>query len=538
MQRWLVVSLVAAALGGGTALAEERDAESPPGGLAPTLHGKLRLSLSEAIAMGIENNLDVEIARHDPLIAREEAGRAWGAFDPEGFAEYGLSDVQTPIASSLQASGTIDERIYSGQSGVRGQIPWLGGSYELGFSGQEVKTNSSISTLSPEFRSTLAASLTLPLMRDFLNSEPWTQVKLTRIGVSISDEEFRRVLMDTVRDIEVAYWALIARKRDLEVAEKSLETARALLEQTRAQYEVGVVSRVEVVQAEAGVAGREFDRIVAENEYRSSQDQLIDLVLGPHLTATSELELVLTEEPERITIRDVDEAEAVRRALAQRPELTAAREAIRQREIELRFARNQRLPRLDVEGGYGFEGLAGRENPARIDFGGGGAPVALLVGDSFSETDDDFFSDDGARQWRLRGLFSIPLGNVEGRHEVARSELQLRRARTEARRVEQEIVLAIRDAARSLRSALQGLEAAERRELAAEEQLRAERVRLEHGESTPFDVLQREEDLVEAQSQRIGAQQDYQTSVTRLERQQGTILQSRRILVEEASALR
>lgn len=536
MQRRLVVSLIAAVLGGGTAIAEERDAESPPGGLGPALHGKLRLSLSEAIAMGIENNLDVEIARHEPLIAREQAGGAWGAFDPEGFAEYGLADVQTPVASSLQASATIDERTYSGESGVRGQIPWLGGSYELGFAGQEVKTNSSISALSPEYRSTLVASLTVPLMRDFLNSEPWTQVKLTRIGVAISDEEFRRVLMDTIQGIEVAYWTLIARKRDLEVAEKSLETAQALLEQTRAQYEVGVVSRVEVVQAEAGVADREFARIVAENEYRRAQDELIDRVLGPHLTATSALELELTEEPERITIRDVDEAEAVRRALAQRPELVVAREAIRQREIELRFARNQRLPRLDVEGGYGFEGLAGRENPDRIAFGGSAPPI--LVGNSFSDTDDDFFSDDGARQWRLRGLFSIPLGNVEGRHREAQAELELRRARTEARRVEQEIVLAIRDSARSLRSALQGLEAAERRELAAEEQLRAERVRLEHGESTPFDVLQREEDLVEAQSQRIGAQQDYQTSVTRLERQQGTILQSRRILVEEASALR
>jgi outer membrane protein TolC len=72
----------------------------------------------------------------------------------------------------------------------------------------------------------------------------------------------------------------------------------------------------------------------------------------------------------------------------------------------------------------------------------------------------------------------------------------------------------------------------------AKEQLRAEQIRLEHGESTPFDVLQREESLVQAESQHIGSLRSYRDSVTALDRRQGTILRDRGIIVDDALTLR
>ena len=73
---------------------------------------------------------------------------------------------------------------------------------------------------------------------------------------------------------------------------------------------------------------------------------------------------------------------------------------------------------------------------------------------------------------------------------------------------------------------------------AAAEQLRAEKIRLEYGESTPFDVLLREEDLVRAESQKILAEQAYHNSITALDRAQGTILEQHQIVVEDAATLR
>ena len=98
------------------------------------------------------------------------------------------------------------------------------------------------------------------------------------------------------------------------------------------------------------------------------------------------------------------------------------------------------------------------------------------------------------------GTFSIPFPNTTARKRVVRSDLELRRSKTCYARLEQSIILEVRNAARNLNASVQGIQAAERRRLAAEEQLRAERIRLEHGESTPFEVLQRESDLVEAES--------------------------------------
>jgi outer membrane protein TolC len=302
--------------------------------------------------------------------------------------------------------------------------------------------------------------------------------------------------------------------------------------------------------------------ILAENEYRSAQDTLIDLVLGPHLTPDSRLEIRPTDSPEEVVTYEVDPEEANRKALAYRPEIASARRNVEQQEIELKFRKNQRLPQIDLQFSYGYQGLAGRTNPAPTFFGCPRPNTAFCnnpanifapqcqpppscprtpvrsVRRSYWSTDDDFFSADGAKQWTGGAVVTFPIGNVSGRAGVSQARLELRRARTQVRRVELDIVLEVREAIRTLGFSLEGIEAAERRRVAAAEQLRAENIRLEHGESTPFDVLLREEELVDAESQRIGALEAYHNSVTALDRAQGTILRDRNVVVEDAAALR
>ncbi len=553
------------------------DGEGIPGGDRPELHGELSLSLHDAIAMGIENNLDVEIVRHDPLIAEQAHRIARGAHDPNLYGTFDHESRQTPIASSLQASSTLDERETNGVVGLRGLLPKLGWTYDVAYTGRKLVTTSSIQELSPEFRSSLTGRMTLPILKGFLWGEAWTQVKLTGVGSTIAREQFRKSLMDTVRAIEAAYWDLAASRENRTVANKSLETARALLRQTQAQYEVGVVSRVEVTESEAGVADREFRQIQADNRWENAQDRLIDLVLGPHLTPTSRLRIVPTDDPAEYVTFALNPEASAEKAFGKRPELALARQQVEQSRISVKFARNQQLPQLDLVGSYGYQGLAGKTNPTPPIFGGVSEPgvepipvtgvdtvtgnpitgtadraiqVPVLdergqpirqparVSRTFSSADDDFFSADGAKQWSAGARLTIPLGNRSGRGGVTKAELELRKARTAVRRLEQQIVIEVREAVRNLRSAQQGIEAAERRRVAAREQHRAEQIRLEHGESTPFDVLLREEQLVEAQSQKIGALQVYHTSVAELDRAQGTILEDRGVVIEDALPLR
>jgi len=537
MQRVLASIALIALAAAGTASAQSASRAHYELSEAPNMHGTLDLSLADAIAMGLENNLAVEIERHAPLIAEEDYLVSWGAYDPILGGEGGFNNNKQPQGNPL----FTDDRTHlaDGNANLRGMVPYLGATYSVDFDGGRSDNDSFIQTFNPQYTSGLSFTGTLPLLRGLVWNEAWTGVRSTGVRRDATDETFRESVQRAVQGIENQYWRLIADREQLGVARKSLETAEALLDQLKTQYEVGVVSRVEVVEADAGVADREFNLIVVDNRYRRSQDELINVVLGPHLTAGSTLVVKPTEAPDAYTEFEVDVENAVGRAFVNRPDLRAAELDVEGREVELQFRRNQRLPQLDVRGGYRFSGLSGRNGT--VPAGSPAPPPPFpdaAAGVDFRDAPGAFGGANGGDGWEVRGIVSIPIGNIAGRHGVGAAQLTLRRSEVELQQLRQTIILEVRDAARTLRSSIEGIEAAERGRLAAAEQLRAERVRLEHGESTPFDVLLRESDLVEAESQKIEALRSYRASETELLRAQGTILAARNVVFEDVAPLR
>ncbi len=503
--------------------------EAPSLEQAPLLHGKLQLSLEDAIRMGLENNLNVEVERYSPIIAGYDEEIAWGAYDPELFAEFGYGDTRTANANLLFGTDTTVDRSTDGFGGFRGLVPLLGTEYQAQFEGQKLDTNRGTASLIPEYTSSWQLVLTQPVLRDLVWNQPWTQVKSTRLLLDASEEGFRQSVMDTVRDIETAYWTLVANDEAQKVARKSLETARALLDQTETQYEVGVVSKVEVTEAQAGLSQREVNLIRAENTYRNQQDVLIDLVLGPGLRSSSTLEISATDQPDEFDPYEVNVEAAVNNAFQNRPEIVSAQREIERQEVQLQFARNQRMPELDGIFTFGGNGVSGDSNPNP----GFGPPVASQGG--FDRAFDDY---DDATVYTARARLSIPFPNTVARKTADRTEIELRRAQTQKRALEQSIIIEVRRSARDLRASQEGIVAAQAAERAAAEQLRAERIRLEYGESTPFDVLQREEDLVDRENELINAFQAWHVSSVALDRAQGTILRNRSIAIGEVRRLR
>jgi outer membrane protein len=497
----------------------------------PLLHGMLELSLTDAIRMGLENNLDVQVERYSPLLADLDVTAAWGAYDPEAFAEFHYQHLKTPSASVFTGPIVRDETS-QGFGGLRALLPYTSTELKGQFEGSDAKSNVPTASLSPQYNSGWSLDLTQPLLRDLYWNQPWTQVRTTRLLYSTSEEEFSRGVMDSVQQIEDAYWTLIANEEALRVANKSLETARALLDQTKTQYEVGVVSKVEVTEAEAGVSQREVERIRAENRYRNQQDVLIDLVLGPNLRAASTLEIRPTDRPEDFVPYEVDVEAAVTQAFEHRPEYAGAVLDVERGEVQQSFARNQMLPELDALFRFAQSGLSGSPNPNELSFSGN-SPTPPQ-GDWHRSFDD--YND--TPQYMAGARFSIPFPNNTARANASKSELELSRSRTNLRRLEQQIIIQVRQAARNLLASQEGITAAKNARIAAEEQLRAEQIRLEYGESTPFDVLQRESDLVERELEEIQAFQAYRTSVTALDRAQGTILRNRNIDIAQVAPLR
>ena len=486
------------------------------------------LSLGEAVALGIRNSLDIEVERFAPLIAETRREGAWGAYNPLLSADATYNVTKSPNTFALNDVSANRNRVQGGGVGIEQLIPYLGSTIGLEFRQTDTVTRSAIQALDPQFDASFFVTARVPVARNLIWNEAWTNVKRTGLASAGSNFSFRESVMNTVQATVTRYWNLVAARDRVRVAQKSLETARALLEQTETQFEVGVVSRVEVVESEAGVAERESDLIRDANSYRNAQDQLIDIVLGSDLSVSMDLEFFPTEDPSAYQVRDVNLSSAIQEAFLKRPELKIAENEIEQRELELKFAKNQRLPQLDANIRFGFVGIAGRGN-------GGLSPA---FGDppgtsSRADASRDFFTGEGSDNLSVTGNFSIPIPNTAARKGVQRGKFELRRAESLRRRSEQVIILEVRDAARTLLSSAQGIDAAERRRLSAAEQLRAQRIRLEHGESTPFEVLQREERLVEAENLQIIALQTYRTAEAALDRAQGTILEVYAVEIEE-----
>lgn len=513
------------------------DASLPPDDLDPP--GR-PLSIDEAIALGLQNNLDVEVNRYQPYVSQLDSEAAWGAYDPtfSGQVDYNDSRTRNTFAINRNQSNEIDA--LGGKTGLTALIPYWGASVELSFDGRRTKTNNTIEALSPKYESGLMIGGTVPLMRGLVWNQPWTQVKTLRLNYDADLDNFTTSVMNTVQQIISAYWNLVATKEQVRVALKSLESNNALLDQTRTQYEVGVVSKVEVVQAEAGVANSEFNLIVARNTYRNAQDSLIAAVLGNRLRAATTLTFDPTTRPEFSSVRPVNLNHAVETAFARRPELAAAQRRLDQGEVQLKFAKNQRLPQVDLNVSYRTAGVEGRQNPDLIDFTAtppGPAPPGSVAEGSFGDTTNSYFATGAPRGVTAMGVVSIPLGNVTARKNVSKARIELRRANSQITQLKQQIIVSVRAAARGLLASAHGVEAAERRRIAAKEQLRAERIRLEHGESTPFDVLQRESDLVDAESQKISALQSFRNAQATLERERGTILDTWDVAIDSVRQL-
>ena len=394
--------------------------------------------------MGIENNLDVQLARFDPLIATEDTIEAWGFYDPQLFGDYLYSHRETPVASMLQSGGLLLEKEHFGRGGLTGEVPKLGWNYEHRLRRRRAR----VDLVDPVALAAVhdgphAHRHRCPCSRTSCWNEPWLAGEDLHEPRGPRCETFRLDLMDIVVAIETRYWDLIAAEERLRVANKSLEANLTLLDQTKAQYDVGVVSRVEVVEAEAGVAKRDFERIRAENFYRAAQDNLIDIVLGPNLTPDSTLEIEPTTIPDVVPVRHRPrgrDREGLREPSRARDRAGPTSSAPRS-EPQVR-ARTSCCPQVDAVGSYGYNGLAGPHEPSAGHLRRPRRTPIRGIGRHYGDADDDFFEQRrGAHLDAPAAVLSIPLGNVSGARREAPRRLRAapRRAPT-LRREEQQAI--------------------------------------------------------------------------------------------------
>lgn len=487
--------------------------------------GELRLSLDDAIEIALRQNLDLSLERYDRTTSALFVRQNQGIFDLRAFTNVVLAEDNQPNNTELEGAAVLATESRSFDIGLDQLTAW-GGEARLRIDGSRLSSNSTNALIDPEFGAGDSITFSQPLLRGFGAEATKRPILLARIGSEISREAFEQEATRVVQEVERAYWSLVEAQDQLGVAEESLGLARELHERNRVQVEVGTLAPIELVQSEATVATREEEIIRAETAVGDATDLLLQL-LNLDRAAYWDLEVVPTTEPETERL-EIDLEEAIRTALAERPELALQALNIESADLDRRFFQREKLPTVDLTFAYGSSGLAGRGVVFDPETGEP-IPVDTDLSDAFSDAFG--FDFDG---WTVRLDAAYPIQNRAARAQAEIAGLDAARARTELERLELQVVTEVRAAARAVESAAQQIEAARVSRRLQERNLDAEQRRYENGMSTSFQVTEIQEDLTIARSREVAAVAGYRNALAQFYRVTGQLLEVSGIeLVEE-----
>lgn len=459
------------------------------------------LTLRECVERTLANNLELRVERINPGIATWGVVAREGVFDPRLKGELNFTDSSWP-----EADGTSTKtRTLEPSLSLAGVLP-TGTGYGLSVADQRT---SGTGFTNFAYTGNAGVTVTQPLLKDFWFEPNTAEIRVARKDRAIAGHNFTKLVMGKVSEVSRAYYELVFAIENHKAKLEDLNQAKRLLEENRKRVQVGVLSPLDVTQAEAGVAEREEAVIIAERVIEDDENALKRLLAGD-VSEFLGVAFIPTDLPVAEMV-ETDVARSTRTALAQRPEYLAAKEALESKNITVRFKRNQLWPQVDLQGSYGLNG--------RSDGG-------------FDRLTDNQFRNDNPA-WSVGVVVSVPLGNRQARAGYHIARLDAEQAVLGLKQAEQNIVVEVDNAVRLVRTNLKRVDATRVASRLAEESLKAEESKLKAGTSTSFLVLQAQSQLATARSAEIRARSDYSQSLIELARVEGTTLQKNNIVLDE-----
>jgi outer membrane protein TolC len=210
---------------------------------------------------------------------------------------------------------------------------------------------------------------------------------------------------------------------------------------------------------------------------------------------------------------------AVRRALAERTDVTQAKQQLEINDTNLTLLRDQTLPALDLTASYGLSGIGGTQF---VRSGLGGDVTQVVEGGYWRALQTLRALD--APTWNLSVSLSYPIGTSSSDANLARARVQVRQAQAQIKSLELQIATEVTNIALTLQSNAERVQAARAARELAEKRLEAENSKFEVGMSTNYFVVQAQRDLADAQNIELRALLDYNKSLVDFDRVQHTSL--------------
>jgi len=514
------------------------------------------LTMREALQMALANNKDIEVGLDNVKIAEFDLLGARGVYDPRLNTQTYFERIKTPASSFLSgASEAVESSDFTGSARIEGLVPKYGGNYRVEFSSIRLTSNSQFSALNPQYPTGLTFNYTQPLWRGLRFDLPRRQIEVARKNLSITDAQFRQRAIETITNVQRAYWDLVFALRNLQVQRDAVRDARAQLEHNRRLVDEGTLAPIDIVAVETQVANFEQAEFSALEDVSRSENNLKNLIAENREASFWNTSIVPVDDVD-VSAPEVSLPVAMKAALENRPELRQSDLVREINELDQRLYRNQTKPQVDLVGSYGVVGTAGtvvattnpfnssnttlRERVNELSVLGGLTPLPAspsiilppdLVG-GYPQSLRNLISD-RFNNFRVGVTVNLPLRNRTAEANLGRSLVEGSRIATQRQQLEQLIQVDVRNALQTLRSAEARLRAAATGREAAEKQYASEQRKFETGQSTVFLVLERQTALATARANELRAQTDLNKAIAELQRATGNALTANNVKIRE-----
>ena len=493
-------------------------------GVAPDNRPMVALTLDDAVKFALERNLDIAVQRLNPEINDIAIASAQAIYHPSLTSTIGpQSTAVLPISQTLLGTGGAvpNTETLTFNGGIAQSIPWGGGAYNVSLSNFRRSTTINNSLYNPLFQSNWNFSYIQPLLRNFSIDSTRQQLQLTKLNRDISDVQLRSTITNTLSNVRNAYWDYVYAIQAVEVAQKSLDLASKLVQDNQTRVEVGTMAPIDVVQAQSEQATRRQTLVAARATQRTTELGLKRLIVGGTQDPNWNAELNPTDRPD-FRPEPVDIEAAVRRALSERTDIDIAKKTVAENDVTLKFLDEQLKPQVDLQAGYGLQGLGGTQLQ-RSGVLGGTVTTSIPggIGDAFSSLVRNAYP-----VWTAQLVMSYPLGVSTQKANVARGRVQLSQVQAQLKQVELQVATDVTNAALTTQSAAESVQAAQAAHELSLKKLEAEQSKFEVGMSTNYFVVQAQRDLADAQNTELRQILNYRKSLVELERLQQTTLQN------------
>jgi len=509
--------------------------------------GNLYLSLADAIALALENNVDVEVARYgyginESAVRASRASNGAGlSYDPAITSTVNWNHSQNIQTNTVTAGG---QAVNIGDTQTRNfgiqQGFMTGGSATLGFNNSSTTTNNTNAIFLPSYNTGLSLQGTQPLLQGFGLAFNTRNLRVAKNNLRLNDAQFEQQLNTTLNTVISTYWSLVSAYLAVDVAQQSLTLSQKLLDDNKKQLEIGTMAPLDVLQAEQQVSTSETNLITAQTAVEQLEVTLKNLLSRNGLASSSiaDVHIVPTD---RITVPDVEPIQPVQdvvaRAIEHRPELAQQRIQLENSKINLTGTRNAMLPQLNVVGNVSNPGAGGIFNTT--------PQINPLTGQVIPRTEPnpDLIGGYGNILRQVFGVntvnyaigftLNIPLRNRAAQEAYIQQDLQLRQLELTLQKESNQILSDVQNALIAVKNARTRYTSAAKASAVAQQVLDAEQKKYELGASTSYLVVQHQTDLANARQTEVGAVAAYAQAKLQLDQATGTILENNNIVIDE-----